>query len=143
MKITDALLAEHIVFHNLFDHIEQAAPSLKTTAEVCALADLLEAMLIKHSRSEDELLMNYLDDSIEQLGQSDTFHEEHELIEAHLNNVRAETHLETCRQKLVDAVVGARKHFDKEERLIFPLAEKVISYHNIMKLGQQWLTQKV
>ena len=108
MKITDALLAEHIVFHNLFDHIEKAAPRLTSTGEVCALADLLEAMLVKHSQSEDELLMNYLDDSIEQLGQRETFHEEHELIEAHLNKVREETHLETCRKKLVDAVVGAR-----------------------------------
>ena len=142
MKITDALLAEHVVFHNLFDHIEQTAPRLTSTGEICALADLLETMLVKHSKSEDELLMNYLDDSIEQLGQRETFHEEHELIEAHLNNVREETHLETCRKKLVDAVVGARKHFDKEERLIFPLAEKVISYHNIMKLGEQWLKQK-
>jgi hemerythrin-like domain-containing protein len=142
MKITDALLAEHIVFHNLFDHIEHVAPKLQTTAEVCALADLLESMLVKHSKSEDELLMNYLDDSIEQLGQRETFHEEHELIEAHLNGVRSETHLESSRQKLVDAVVGARKHFDKEERLIFPLAEKVISYHNIMKLGKQWIEQK-
>ena len=34
MKITEALLAEHLVFHNLFDHIEAAAPGLKTLAEV-------------------------------------------------------------------------------------------------------------
>jgi len=143
MKITDALLAEHIVFHNLFDHIENAAPKLQSAGEVCALADLMETMLVKHSRSEDELLMNYLDHSIEQLGQRETFHEEHELIEQHLENVRSEPDLDKCRKKLVDAVVGARKHFDKEERLIFPLAEKVISYHNIMKLGEQWLKQKV
>ncbi len=142
MKITDALLAEHIVFHHLFDHIEKTAPRLNTLAEVCVLADLLESMLVKHSKSEDELLMNYLDDSIEQLGQRETFHEEHELIEAHLNHVRAEPDLNRCRQKLIDAVVGARKHFDKEERLLFPLAERVISYHNIMKLGRQWIEQK-
>ena len=94
MKITDALLAEHIVFHNLFDHIEQAAPNMQTTAEVCALADLLETMLIKHSKSEDELLMNYLDDSIEQLGQRETFHEKHELIEETLRQGRT-AHLST------------------------------------------------
>jgi hypothetical protein len=80
MKITDALLAEHIVFHNLFDHIEKTAHRLNTIAEVCVLADLLESMLVKHSKSEDELLMNYLDDSIERLGQRETFHEEHEPI---------------------------------------------------------------
>ena len=141
MKITDALLAEHVVFHNLFDHIESAAPKLEAMPEVCALANLLEAMLLKHSHLEDRLLMDYLDDSIEQMGQRETFHEEHELIENHLNAVRSATDVVIGRKLLVNAVSGARKHFDKEERLIFPLAEKVISYHNIMKLGDQWMDQ--
>ena len=26
MKITEALMAEHLVFHNMFDHIEANAP---------------------------------------------------------------------------------------------------------------------
>lgn len=142
MKITDALLAEHVVFHGLFDHIEQSADRLKTLGEVRTLADLLEAMLVQHSKAEDELLMKYLDDSIEQMGHHETFHEEHEKIEEHLGAVRSAKALETARELLVAAVVGARKHFDKEERLVFPLAEKVISYHNIMKLGQQWLDKK-
>jgi hemerythrin-like domain-containing protein len=142
MKITDALLAEHVVFHTLFDHLEVAAPGLKTLAEVRALAGLLESMLLQHSKAEDELLMNYLDDSIEQMGHRDTFHEEHELIERHIGAIRSARDIKTARRLLVEAVVGARKHFDKEERLVFPLAEKVISYHNIMKLGDEWLAQK-
>jgi len=143
MKITDALLAEHVVFHTLFDHIERVAPRLKTLGEIRALADLLETMLIQHSKAEDELLMNYLEDSIEQMGHRETFHEEHELIEQHLDAVRSARALRSARRLLVDAVIGARKHFDKEERLVFPLAEKVISYHNIMKLGRQWLEKNV
>lgn len=142
MKITDALLAEHVVFHALFDHIENAAARLSTLGEVRVLADLLETMLVQHSKSEDDLLMNYLEDSIEQMGHRDTFHEEHELIERHLDAVRSASNLKSARKLLVDAVVGARKHFDKEERLVFPLAEKVISYHNIMKLGKRWLEKK-
>lgn len=141
MKITDALLAEHVAFHTLFDHVERAAPKLDSIGEVRVLADLLEAMLVKHSHAEDELLMAYLDDSIEQIGQRETFHDEHELIDQHLSAVRAAPTVDEARRLLVRAVVGARKHFDKEERLIFPLAEKVISYHNIMKLGKQWLSQ--
>ena len=142
MKITDALLAEHVVFHALFDHIEHSTARLKTLGEVRVLADLLETMLVQHSKSEDDLLMNYLEDSIEQMGHRDTFHEEHELIERHLDAVRSAGSLKSARKLLVDAVVGARKHFDKEERLVLPLAEKVISYHNIMKLGKRWLEKK-
>jgi len=142
MKITDALLAEHVVFHALFDHIERSAVRLRTLGEVRVLADLLETMLVQHSQSEDELLMNYLEDSIEQMGHRETFHEEHKLIERHLGAVRSAATLKTARKLLVDAVAGARKHFDKEERLVFPLAEKVISYHNIMKLGKRWLEKR-
>lgn len=142
MKITDALLAEHVVFHTLFDHIERSVPRLKSLGEVKTLAEMLETMLTQHSRSEDELLMNYLDDSIEQMGHREAFHEEHELIEKHLGAVRSARSLKAARKLLGEAVSGARKHFDKEERLIFPLAERVISYHNIMKLGERWLEKK-
>ena len=38
MKITEALLAEHIVFHNIFDYIERVLPDVKTLAEVKSLA---------------------------------------------------------------------------------------------------------
>ena len=38
MKITEILMAEHVVFHNLFDHLEHSAPRLKTLAELKALA---------------------------------------------------------------------------------------------------------
>jgi hypothetical protein len=34
MKITEILMAEHAVFHNLFDHIEATVPKSKTLAEV-------------------------------------------------------------------------------------------------------------
>ena len=57
MKITEILLAEHAVFHNLFDHIEKTAPRLKTLAEVKSLAALLESVLRAHSLTEDELLI--------------------------------------------------------------------------------------
>ena len=41
--------AEHLVFHNLFDHIEATAPRLKTLAEIKSLAALMESMLKAHS----------------------------------------------------------------------------------------------
>ena len=55
MKITEALIAEHQVFHSLFDHIENTAPKLKTLGEVKVLSGLLEAALKAHALTEDEL----------------------------------------------------------------------------------------
>ena len=71
MKITEALLAEHVVFHNLFDHIERTLPRLKTLPEIRSLARLLEALLESHARAEDHLIIEPLEHCFEQLGQRD------------------------------------------------------------------------
>ena len=36
MKITEALLAEHVVFHNLFDHVERTARGLAGLGQLFA-----------------------------------------------------------------------------------------------------------
>ena len=89
MKITEALFAEHLVFHNMFDHIEATAPKLKTLAEVKSLAALMESLLKAHSDTEDELFIGPLEHCFEQIGQRDAFLEEHQEIDDSLRNVAA------------------------------------------------------
>ena len=88
MKITEALFAEHLVFHNMFDHIEATAPRLKTLAEVKSLAALMEQLLKAHSDTEDELFIGPLEHCFEQIGQRDAFLEEHQEIDDSLRNVQ-------------------------------------------------------
>ena len=70
MKITEALLAEHVVFHNMFDYVERTLPGVKTLAEVRALSALLNTMLRIHSKVEDHLLIDPLDAAFAQMGQA-------------------------------------------------------------------------
>jgi hemerythrin-like domain-containing protein len=60
MKITEALFAEHLVFHTMFDHVEATAPKLKTLAEVKSMAAMMESLLKAHSDTEDELFIGPL-----------------------------------------------------------------------------------
>ena len=142
MKITEALLAEHVVFHCLFDHIERSLPSLKTLAEVRTVSSILESLLEGHARVEDELIVEPLEHCLQQLGQQETFHEEHEEIDASLQAIRKAKDLRTARRLLRDAVVASRTHFDKEERLIFPMAEKVLKARTLSVLGESWMRQR-
>jgi len=142
MKITDILLAEHIVFHNVFDHIERALPQLKTLGEVKALASLLESLLRGHSRTEDDLVFAPLEHCLEQLGQRDGFEEEHQEIDASLVRVRQAKQLAVARRLLHRAVAYSRHHFDREERIVFPLAEKVMKPETLAELGKTWLQQR-
>ena len=88
MKITAILSAEHAVFHNLFDHIENTAPHFATLAEVKSVASLLETLLNAHSRTEDELLIEPLEHCFEQIGHRETFHDEHDDIDQDLRDVQ-------------------------------------------------------
>ena len=138
MKITQALMAEHVVYHSLFDHIERTLPGLKTLAEVRTVAALLESMLKVHAEVEDKLLIEPLEPAFSQLGQTDSFHHEHEEIDRDLFEVPKVRQLAQAKKILLKAVVMSRKHFDKEERLVFPLAEKELSAQSLLTLGRKW-----
>ena len=142
MKITDILRAEHTVFHHLFDHIESTAPRLKTLGEVKSLAVLVDKVMAPHAKTEDELFIEPLEHCFEQIGQRDTFHDEHDVIEATLNKVGKARDLKTARKLLVSAITASRKHFDKEERIVFPLAERVLKAATLTALAGEWMRRR-
>lgn len=142
MKITEALLAEHLVFHTMLDHIEATAPRLKTLAEVKSIAALMEAMLKAHSDTEDELFLGPLEHCFEQIGQRDAFIEEHQEIDGNLLLVQKAARLKQAQRLLLAAVAYSREHFDKEERIVFPLAERILKDKTLSELGQSWMEQR-
>lgn len=142
MKITDILRAEHAVFHNLFDHIESVAPKLKTLAEVKALAAVVDKVHQPHSKTEDDLFIEPLEPYFDQMGQRETFHDEHEHIEAALVNVQKARTLKDAKKRLLGAIAASRKHFDKEERIVFPLAERILKAKTLSELGDEWLNRR-
>jgi len=142
MKITDVLRAEHAVFHNLFDHIESVLPRTRTLAEVNTLATVVETVLAPHSKTEDDLFMEPLEHCFDQIGQQETFHDEHEMIDAELAKVHKAREVKDAKKILLGAVTALRKHFDKEERIVFPLAERVLKAKTLSELGKTWLSRR-
>ena len=142
MKITEILMAEHAVFHNLFDHIEAAVPRLKTPGEVKLLATLVDKVLAPHSKTEDDLFIEPLEHCFEQIGQSETFHAEHRQIEETLAKVQKARTVGDAKTILLRAIAAARDHFDKEERIVFPMAERVLKAKTLSDLGREWLQKR-
>jgi len=142
MKITEILMAEHAVFHNLFDHIEAVAPRLRTLAEVKTLAAVVEKLHEPHSQTEDNLFIEPLEHCFEQIGQNETFHAEHKHIEETLAKVHKARTLREAKKILLGAIAACRKHFDKEERIVFPLAERVLKAKTLTDLGAEWLRKR-
>ena len=142
MKITEVLMAEHAGFHNLFDYVESALPRLNTLAEVKSLAALVDKVMSPHSKTEDDLLIRPLEHCFAQIGQNEMFHHEHELIEEALAGVRKARTLKTARRTLLGVIAAARAHFDKEERIVFPMAERVLKAKTLAELGNQWMKRR-
>ena len=142
MKITEILMAEHAVFHNLFDHIEAVAPRLKTAGEVKLLAALVDKVMAPHSKTEDDLFIEPLEHCFEQIGQNETFHEEHRQIEDTLAKVHKARTLKEAKNILLGAMAASREHFDKEERIVFPMAERVLKPKTLSALGAEWLRKR-
>lgn len=142
MKITDILRAEHTVFHHLFDHIEATTPRVKTLAEVKSLATLAAKVMTPHSQTEDELFIEPLEHCFEQIGQRETFHHEHEIIDETFAKVHNARELKTARKLLLGAITAARKHFDKEERIVFPMAERMLKAKTLTDLGSEWMKRR-
>jgi len=142
MKITDVLRAEHAVFHNLFDHIEAVLPRTRTLAEVKSLTTVVETLLAPHSKTEDDLFMEPLEHCFDQIGQQETFHDEHKMIDAELARVHKARQLKAAKKILLGAVTASRKHFDKEERIVFPLAERILKAKTLGELGKLWLNRR-
>jgi hypothetical protein len=142
MKITEALYAEHLVFHNMFDHIEATAPKMKTLGEVKCVAGLLEVMLKAHSDTEDDLFLGPLEHCFEQIGQRDALIEEHREMDGNLRLVQQATRLKEAQRLLLVAVSHSRRHFDREERIVFPIAERVLKPITLTELAQAWKDQR-
>jgi hemerythrin-like domain-containing protein len=142
MKITEALFAEHLVFHHMFDQIEATVPEMKTLAEVQAVAAMMETLLKTHAGTEDDLFLGPLEHCFEQIGQREAFLHEHQEMDGALERVRKATQLEDARKMLLAAVSYSRRHFDKEERIIFPMAERILKKSTLVDLGQVWMDQR-
>ena len=142
MKITEILMAEHAVFHNLFDHIEATVPRLETTGEVKSLAALVDKVMAPHSKTEDDLFIEPLEHCFEQIGQNETFHAEHRRIEEMLASVQKTRTLADAKKILLEAMAASRDHFDREERIVFPMAERVLKAKTLSELGKTWLQKR-
>lgn len=138
MRITDAFLGEHAVFYAQFIECETMLDrsdldSLKHAAAVIASA------LASHAELEDELLFGPLaaragDDP----GIFALMEEEHVTIAGLLGAIGTSRDAARTSELLSEMIAAARAHFEKEEQIAFPLAEKLLDANELRRLGRAW-----
>lgn len=137
--IINTMIIEHRVFSTVFDQIEHRLPALETLAEVKFLADLIKTLLKSHGEREENLTYAALDHMLAERGRMDCLYQDHEEIDGRLAQIKVARELKEARRLLKATITAARKHFQREEQIIFPIIEKTLQENTLKELGSAWI----
>jgi len=134
--ITKVLVQEHAVFCAVFDQIEQVFPRLTTAQEVKVLSAVVEGLLAGHSKTETEMAYVALDHVLAERGKLQRLHQDHKEIDVHFKQVQGAESFAEAQTHLKKALAASREHFRHEEKVVFPLLERVLSNAALGKFGE-------
>lgn len=141
MKITDALCGEHAVLYSMFDYLEQTLKDNPQTAP--ALSAMFTDAVVSHAQMEDELLFTTLEPHLGQMGPLQMMRMEHREIEHLLETLLPQAKdADDAARLLLQAIQIAHLHFNKEEQVLFVMAQHVLGAAGLAQLGQQWAGQR-
>ena len=139
MKLTDALLGEHGAFYVLFDQIDEIAATQSAVAQLRGATTVLAAMLYSHATLEEQLLFSALEPH---LGKDDgplaVMYDEHKKMERMLGQMEEMPDVDQAILWITEALGAARSHFQKEEEVLFPMAQSVLGDETLSRLGRAW-----
>lgn len=142
MKITDALRGEHGVIYRMLSHLTENAPHYDA-ATLKAMGGLLESVLGSHAGIENDLLFSALDEFLPPHGGPVfVMRAEHEEIENTAASFETEDNLERLQENLAFLDALCRRHFAKEEQILFMLSEQRLDSARLEDLGQEWARRR-
>lgn len=137
--ITKILIMEHAVFCDVFDQIERILAGTKSADEVKALASVVEGLLVSHAETETNLAYSALDHALADKGSLDRLHQDHHEIDNQFQRIHRTTNPAEAQRLLKKALLATREHFQREEKIIFPVLEKTLQPDTLRSLGGKWM----
>lgn len=139
MKVTDALLGEHGAFYVIFDQVEKFAAVEGPVSQIQGATTVLEAMVGSHAKLEEELLFTALEPFLgTDNGPLAVMRAEHEELERLLTQIDDAADITRANIWVEEALRAARSHFQKEEQVLFPMAQHLLGDENLTRLGRAW-----
>jgi len=132
---------EHAIFGTVFDQIERVLPGLNSVPEIRVLASVVEGLLAGHAETETNLAYAALDHVLAEKGKLDRLHRDHKEIDDNFKRVHNAGSLAEAQLLLKKALAASRDHFRYEERVVFPLLERVLASETLGDLGEAALRQ--
>jgi iron-sulfur cluster repair protein YtfE (RIC family) len=142
IPITGVLVAEHRMFCSVFDQIEEILPTVSSLVKIKRLTRLVEGLLLSHAKAEDDLLQLLGKHGRQDNGRYARMRKEHQEVDARITRVYLTNKVDVARGLLSAALAASRRHFSREERLVFPLIQKVVAPEILARLGTIWFMRK-
>ncbi len=141
IAITRALAAEHQMFRVILTDIRGVLANLSGLGEVKRLARLVEGLLRVHGDVEDDLALFSGHNRPGQERPDDRCRREHREIDSQLTRVHTAKTPAEAKRLLCGAMAASRRHFSHEERLFFPLLERMVQPDTLTAMGTAWFLQ--
>lgn len=138
MDVTDALVGEHGVLHLLVEQLEEALERIDDVTALRAAAEPLAISVLGHHRAEEETVLAPYERHTGSIGPLKCLRHEHQLID---QQVRALVRMESLTQlrEQLRALLGIlRRHFAREEQLLFGVVREAMPADELRHQGEHW-----
>jgi hemerythrin-like domain-containing protein len=138
MNLIDALLGEHGAVRCQLEHLRkslQGMPLDILKAEFGVVAAVLET----HAKLEDDLIFKGLQSKLDF---PDTIHHEHEVIHDLVSRVMEQKDASDARRLLVRVMEAVERHFEKEEKVLFPAAVRTLDAARLTQAATLWAERR-
>lgn len=138
MKLTDALLGEHAILYELFAYLDETISNSDDPRHIRGAVSVLERLLVSHARIEEDLLFPRLEPHLGEMGPLAVMRAEHSRIDGLLDAARQEQDVAALKSLIGELLTLAYGHFQKEESVLFGMAERSLGAAVLTEMGGQW-----
>ncbi|MCH7603746.1 MAG: hemerythrin domain-containing protein [Planctomycetes bacterium] len=142
MKLTDALLGEHAVIYELFGYVRDTVANTNDVQEIQGAVSVLERLLLSHAKVEEDLLFPRLEPYLGQMGPLAVMREEHRGLDDLLKAAKQETDAGALKSVIDQLLELAYGHFQKEEEVLFAMAQQFLDEATLTELGDEWAARR-
>ena len=142
MNIVDALLGEHGMLYVQFDYIEPAVSRIEDLTVIKAAGRALAATVQSHLTLEDELLCARVISALKSHPPVIGCEMSHDEIDRGFVQLWAAEDPTTAQGNLLGILALARRHSFGQERVLFPLARRMLTSEVMRVLGAEWAKRR-
>lgn len=143
MQVITALLSEHRSLYTQFDELEQLLPTLTALPQLQRQVALLGMTLRRHAGLEDSLLFSVLAPHLGEINPLAMMRGEHHGIVQVLAVLPQIQDLSKAHAGVQFLLEVARTHCAREEQIVYPLVQTMLSSKELHQLGEAWAAQRV